>query len=111
MLIKSRFWSELSPEERYQVDYRGKRWTGYNSLVASLRRALDEGIPITTPRFWRSQQCSDETLSRVFRSATAEQIPLLEERISVLRDAGDVLREVSIKLVFCRQPADLVELR
>lgn len=89
-----RFWSELDESERYQVLYRGKRWTGYNSLVACLRRALDEGTPITTPRFWRSQQCSDDVLAHVFRSATNEQIPLLEERIAVLRDAGDVLREV-----------------
>ncbi|KAF2162723.1 hypothetical protein M409DRAFT_26960 [Zasmidium cellare ATCC 36951] len=92
-LLNFSFWSELSSEERYQVEYRGKRWTGYNSLVASLRRALDEGIAITTPRFWRSQRCSDETLAHVFRSATAEPIPLLDERISILREAGDVLRE------------------
>ncbi|KAK4494844.1 hypothetical protein PRZ48_014200 [Zasmidium cellare] len=92
-LLNFSFWSELSSEDRYQVEYRGKRWTGYNSLVASLRRALDEGIPITTPRFWRSQRCSDETIAHVFRSATAEPIPLLQERISILREVGDVLRQ------------------
>ncbi|KAF7193910.1 Queuosine salvage protein [Pseudocercospora fuligena] len=88
------FWSELSSEERYQVEYRGRRWTGYNSLVACLRRALDEGIPITTPRFWRSRQCTDELLRHVFRSATAEQIPLLHERMEVLRESSDILRQV-----------------
>ncbi|KXT10361.1 hypothetical protein AC579_9151 [Pseudocercospora musae] len=88
------FWSELPSEERYQVEYRGRRWTGYNSLVAVLRRALDEGIPITTPRFWRTQQCTDELLRHVFRSATAEQIPLLHERIQVLRESSDILRQV-----------------
>ncbi|KXS97841.1 hypothetical protein AC578_7631 [Pseudocercospora eumusae] len=87
------FWSELPSEERYQVEYRGRRWTGYNSLVAVLRRALDEGIPITTPRFWRNQQCTDELLRHVFRSATAEAIPLLEQRIEVLREASNILRQ------------------
>lgn len=91
---RDRFWSELSESERFQVEYRGKRWTGYNSLVACLRRALDEGVAITTPRFWRSSQCTDEVIANVFRSATNEQIPLLEGRISILREASNVLRVV-----------------
>ena len=70
------FWSELSEAERYQVDYRGRRWTGYSSLVASLRRALDEGIPITTPRFWTDESCPIEKIVYVFRGATEEMMPL-----------------------------------
>ena len=93
-LLNFSFWSELSADERYQVEYRDRRWTGYNSLVASLRRALDEGVPITTPSFWRSDKCTNEVIARVFRSATAEEIPLLRERIVVLREAGAVLHEV-----------------
>jgi len=42
-LLNFSFWSELSPQERFAVDYRGKTWTGYWSLVAALQRALDEG--------------------------------------------------------------------
>lgn len=38
------FWSERSTEERFAVDYKEQRWTGYWSLVASLQRALDEGM-------------------------------------------------------------------
>lgn len=63
--------------------------------MACLRRALDEGIPITTPRFWRAQQCTDELLRHVFRSATAEPIPLLAERIAVFRESSSILRTVS----------------
>ena len=37
------FWSDKSAEDRFCVEYRGKRWTGYWSLVAALQRALDEG--------------------------------------------------------------------
>ncbi|EGP84366.1 uncharacterized protein MYCGRDRAFT_47506 [Zymoseptoria tritici IPO323] len=93
-ILNFSFWSDLGAEERYQVEYRGKRWTGYNSLVACLRRALDEGIPITTPKFWRSRRCTNDVLGQVFRSATAEQISLLDERIRLLRDTSEVLREV-----------------
>ena len=94
-LIDSSFWSELSDEQRYQVDYRGRRWTGYNSLVACLRRALDDDVPITTSNFWIDSNCSDETFKHVFRSATNEDIPLLDKRIQILREAGRILNEVA----------------
>lgn len=42
-LLNFSFWSERSAAERFAVEYRGKRWTGYWSLVAALQRALDEG--------------------------------------------------------------------
>ncbi|KAH0605525.1 uncharacterized protein H6S33_004747 [Morchella sextelata] len=84
------FWSGLEDEKRFSVDYGGKRYTGYWSLVALLRRALDEGIPITCPYFWVDHTiCSDDLLAHVFRSATDEQIPLLQERIDCLREAGE----------------------
>lgn len=38
------FWSEKSAEERFAVEYKDQRWTGYWSLVASLQRALEEGM-------------------------------------------------------------------
>jgi hypothetical protein len=42
-LLNFSFWSEKDEEERFAVEYRGKKWTGYWSLVAALQRALDEG--------------------------------------------------------------------
>lgn len=43
-LLNFSFWSDINiPEEKYAVDFRGKMWTGYWSLVAALRRALEEG--------------------------------------------------------------------
>lgn len=94
MLINPRFWSGLSVTERYQVEYKGERWTGYRSLLACLRRALDDNIPVTTPRFWLDKRCTDELLRHVFRSATMEEMPLLSKRIDILREAGEVLSEV-----------------
>lgn len=46
-LLNFSFWSELSEDERFCVNYRGKRWTGYWSMVALLQRALDEGMPLS----------------------------------------------------------------
>lgn len=42
-LLNFCFWSEKGPDERFAIDYHGRKWTGYNSLVASLRRASEEG--------------------------------------------------------------------
>ncbi|KHO01853.1 uncharacterized protein MAM_00854 [Metarhizium album ARSEF 1941] len=41
-LLNFSFWSELPDDERFAIEYRGRRWTGYWSLVAALQRALDE---------------------------------------------------------------------
>jgi hypothetical protein len=42
-LLNFCFWSEKSVDERFAVEYKEKKWTGYWSLVAALQRALDEG--------------------------------------------------------------------
>lgn len=42
-LLNFSFWSERDEEERFAIEYKGKKWTGYWSLVAALQRALDEG--------------------------------------------------------------------
>lgn len=93
-LLNFSFWSELRDGERFCVEFRGQRWTGYWSLVAALQRALEEGVFITSPSYWHCEAgYSDEVLKHVFRSATAEPMPMLDERIAVLREAADVLFE------------------
>lgn len=94
-LLNFSFWSEKGEEERFTVSYKDKRWTGYWSMVAALQRALGEEIPITSPDFWIDEEkCSDEVLRKVFRSETEEEIPLFEERVQCLREAGRILQEV-----------------
>ncbi|KAK7422105.1 hypothetical protein QQX98_001848 [Neonectria punicea] len=101
-LLNFSFWSELPDDERFAVEYRGERWTGYWSLVASLQRALKEvdadvgfvtqGIPITDPNYWHNEdECNLESLRHVFRSCTEEEMPLLQERLDCLREASHVL--------------------
>ncbi|KAI2789418.1 Queuosine salvage protein [Penicillium oxalicum] len=92
-LLNFSFWSEETDEsKRFCIEYRGRRWTGYWSLVAAIQRALDEGIPITSPDYWVDEgECTEEQLRYVFRSATDEEIPLFEERVRCMREAGEVL--------------------
>lgn len=91
-LLNFCFWSDTEDSnEHFAVDYRDRLWTGYWSLVASLHRALDEGIAITDPSYWLSEACTDEQLAHFFRSATSEPMPLLSERIACIREAGQIL--------------------
>ncbi|KAI9679505.1 MAG: hypothetical protein M1817_005527 [Caeruleum heppii] len=93
-LLNFCFWSEREAEQRFAVEYRGRKWTGYWSLVAALQRALDEGIPITTPDYWWDEdRCTLQVLQHVFRSATDEAIPLFDKRVVCLREAGQILHE------------------
>ncbi|KAG6865127.1 hypothetical protein C0991_004968 [Blastosporella zonata] len=97
------FWSEKEGQpDRYGVEWRDKwdsdekkLWTGYWSLVASLNRALaDDNIPITDPNFYSSELlCPDSLIEHVFRAApqSTEPIPLLKERIAIMREVGSIL--------------------
>ncbi|KAL4903000.1 hypothetical protein BDW74DRAFT_180290 [Aspergillus multicolor] len=88
-LLNFSFWSAESDDRRFAIEYRGKKWTGYWSLVAALQRALDEDIEITNPEFWADKElCTEELIKHVFRSATDEEMPLLKERLECLREAG-----------------------
>ncbi|KAF2832764.1 hypothetical protein CC86DRAFT_364805 [Ophiobolus disseminans] len=93
-LLNFSFWSDKSEEEKFAVVYKGKRWSGYWSLVALLQRALDQDIPITSPNFWIDEErCTEAVLRAVFSSGTEEEIPLLTERVRCLREAGRILEE------------------
>lgn len=107
-LLNFSFWSSLPSDARFAVDYRGRRWVGYWSLVASLQRALDEGIPITSSDFWQNElECNEELLGHVFRSATEEQMPMISERLACLREAGRVLYDkYGCSFVNCITQAD-----
>ncbi|KAI9844937.1 MAG: hypothetical protein M1838_001969 [Thelocarpon superellum] len=99
-LLNFCFWSERGPDDRFAIEYRGRRWTGYWSLVAALQRALDEGIPITSSDYWQNEdEFTEEALKNIFRSATDEEIPLFKERFACLREAGAVLYDVRDLLV------------
>ncbi|EPE07576.1 hypothetical protein F503_00298 [Ophiostoma piceae UAMH 11346] len=93
-LLNFSFWSELPEADRFGIEYRGKKWTGYWSLVAALQRAIEEDVPIMSSDFWQSEdECNMELMRKVFRSASDEEMPLLAERLECLREAGTVLYE------------------
>ncbi|CAG8488579.1 3004_t:CDS:10, partial [Ambispora gerdemannii] len=103
-LLNFSFWSDLDKEDtpghscpdRFTVLYNDRSHTGYWSLCAAINRALQKGIPITTPEFYASKErLSDLEIKQIFKSETSEDIPLLEERIKSIRQAGRILTEAS----------------
>lgn len=85
---------EISASDGFAIEYHGELYTGYWSLVAALRRAIEEGVPITVPEWLASEACSLEAVERMFRSAGREGMPLLRERWEVLKEIGEVLCDV-----------------
>lgn len=81
--------------------------SAHNCSDTALRASLirNKGIPITDPHFWQCEdECTLDVLRQVFRSCTDDEMPLLSERLSCLREAGQVLYEV------CLPGLDLVDL-
>ncbi|EJC98075.1 uncharacterized protein FOMMEDRAFT_143537 [Fomitiporia mediterranea MF3/22] len=102
------FWSEKEGNEngvceRFGIEWRAgwdseerRIWTGYWSLVAAIDRALEANIPITDPFFYSSiERCPDNLIASIFLPAPqcTEGIPLLRERIAVMRENGAILCE------------------
>lgn len=71
-----------------------RAWELAGSGVKLIQASFAE-IPITSSDFWQDEnECTDEVLKHVFRSSTQEEIPLFQERMACLREAGNVLYEV-----------------
>jgi hypothetical protein len=81
------FWPDPG-QPRWRVTYRGETVNGYWALVAALRRALDEGVPLTDAGYLA--QVSENDVAHLLRGEGT--IPLLGERVTALREAGQVLQ-------------------
>lgn len=60
--------------------------------------ALEHDIPITDPNFYSSETlCPDSLIEHIFRPAeqSSETLPLLRERIAIMREVGFILCNVS----------------
>ena len=82
------FWPDPG-EIRWQIEYRGHKLGGYQALAASLKRAVEEGVPITDAK-WLAQATAEE-LRGVFRGEG--EIPLMERRVFNVNEVGRVLLE------------------
>jgi len=73
------------------------------SLTSTYIQATDDGIPITDPLFYSSEQrCPDSLIRGIFKpsSSSKEKIPLLTERIKIMREVGRILCSVRISGIY-----------
>ncbi len=77
------FWPDPG-EPVWTVEYRGERYSGYWGLAASLKKAMESGIPLTSAAYL--SEISQDVLREIF--AGEGEIPMLDERLHNLREAG-----------------------
>ena len=75
LLNFSFFSDETDPDKEFFVMYKGEKRTGYWSLCAAVNRALEAGIPITSPRFWI--EADEATLRDIFIGDGIEEVPMM----------------------------------
>jgi hypothetical protein len=82
------FWPEAG-SPLWTVRYRNEVLSGYWALAASLKRAMEEKIPIN--RAETLATLDSQTLAHIFRGSG--KIPLFQQRLTNLREAGQVLMD------------------
>lgn len=80
------FWNK---QNKWTVDYQGKKHSGYRALAASLTRAMDENVPITNPDYLANMQMKD--LEYLLRGKG--ELLLKDERLKGINELGKVLIE------------------
>ncbi|MDA2913523.1 queuosine salvage family protein [Acidobacteriia bacterium AH_259_A11_L15] len=81
--------TDFATHEVFRVDYAGKTWLDAEALFACMKRALDEGIPFLEGGYLR--RVSRRDLEHIFRGPAP--LPLLDDRVEILRSVGAVLAE------------------
>ena len=93
------FWSTSpDPADRWRVEWRGEIYDGYWALVASLRRAVEEGRSLFDPAYLLGLTTRD--VAHLLRPAEEDgpEIPLLPLRLANLHELGRGLRELQAKV-------------
>ncbi len=73
----------------WAVFHNNKEYSGYEGLAVSLKRAIEEGIPLTDPDFLIT--LNENMLAHIFRGRG--MIPMLRHRTENLKEVGRVLKE------------------
>ena len=82
------FWPYRA-QPRWKIEINGESMGGYQALAAALKRAKEEGIPVTDAN-WLAQATRAD-LAHIFRGQG--EIPLMEQRVKNVNEVGRVLLE------------------
>jgi len=81
--------TDFSSQVKFQVDYAGRHWSDSDALFASMKRALDEGIPILNGEFLAAVTRTE--MENIF--AGNIELPMLDEKTEICHQVGAVLSE------------------
>ncbi|MCK4728352.1 MAG: queuosine salvage family protein [Desulfobacterales bacterium] len=80
------FWPK--PEnDTWEIQYQSRRLSGYYALAASLKKAIESGIPITKAEYLAGLSLSE--LKKIL--AGRGELQLLEHRLKILNELGQLL--------------------
>lgn len=83
------FWPDPG-QPRWEVEYGGRWYQGYKALAASLKRAVEEGLPVWDAEFLR--KLSHLEARKIFRGKG--EIPLFQERLRCFLEAGEGIQNL-----------------
>jgi len=75
---------------KFTVKHGDQKRRGYLGMVAAVNKAIAEGKRFHEPSFYGA--LTKEELGHIFRSETATQIPLLDDRVAVLKQISEILK-------------------
>ncbi|XP_076350562.1 queuosine 5'-phosphate N-glycosylase/hydrolase isoform X2 [Tachypleus tridentatus] len=82
------FWGE-DENKQCKITFNNKSYSGWWAFCAAVNRALKEGIPSCDPKYYSAM--TEEQLKYILRSDTEIEMPLLEKRLYVAHEVGNVL--------------------
>ena len=80
-------YTDFETSEKFEIDYAGGHWVDAEAMLACIHRALEAGEPVLSGP-WLASATRDD-LARVF--AASIEMPLLDERVTILNDIGATL--------------------
>ena len=79
--------TDFATHRVFQVEYAGRTWWDAEALFAGMKRALDSGVP-----FLRGDYLAGVTRAQLAQVLKGNiEIPLLDERVEILRNVGERL--------------------
>ncbi len=79
--------TDFKTHVKFQIDYAGEHQSDSEAMFACLKRAMDQGIPVLDGKFLAKITRAD--MEKIF--AGNIEMPMLDEKTQLLRDAGAVL--------------------
>ena len=80
-------YTDFYTKEKYATDFKGKEWVGAFGMWASLKRAIEAGLPILDGNYLKNFTRDDA--QKFF--APKSNIPLLDERVRIFNEVGAIL--------------------